>query len=154
MGHSFRTQCLDHRSFCTWKQTSFGPSPPSPAPPHPKLAVLRSRPTMHWGGWTNIAGIRHKRQSVSHIVTRIVGNCVGVAGDKLVYHLCVDEGDGRRERDNSWRFERYPFVSYCLLHGVHFPHQHTVDIPVYSVDPSAYLGRDNLVAFCYWPTES
>ena len=106
------------------------------------------------GGGTNIAGIRHKRQSVSHIVTRIVGNCVGVAGDKLVYHLCVDEGDGRRERDNSWRFERYPFVSYCLLHGVHFPHQHTVDIPVYSVDPSAYLGRDNLVAFCYWPTES
>ena len=27
-------------------------------------------------------------------------DCVGMAGDKLVYELCVDEGNGRRERDN------------------------------------------------------
>ena len=29
---------------------------------------------------------------------------------KLVYQLSVDEGNGRREGDNRWRFERWPFV--------------------------------------------
>ena len=29
VGHSCRMHCLDHRWFLTWKQTLFGPSPPS-----------------------------------------------------------------------------------------------------------------------------
>ena len=32
---------------------------------------------------------------------RKLGNCIGAAEDKLVYHLSVDEGIGRREGDNS-----------------------------------------------------
>ena len=66
--------------------------------------------------------------------------------DKLLYQLCVDEGSGRCERDNSCRFERYPFVraranarniSYCLFQGVHYPHQQTVGTLVlhYTVEP-------------------
>ena len=35
-----------------------------------------------------------------------LGNCVGAAEDKLMYQLCVDEGNRRRERENSLRFER------------------------------------------------
>ena len=31
--------------------------------------------------------------------------CVGAAEDKLVYQLSADEGNRRRERDSSWRFE-------------------------------------------------
>ena len=30
-----------------------------------------------------------------------VGNCVGAVEDKLVYQLSVDEGNRRREGDNS-----------------------------------------------------
>ena len=115
---------------------------------------------------------------------RELGNCVGVAEDKLVYHWhhitytphqhtphhitstpphhttphhthinttphhintqlnCVLMWcHGSRERDNSWRFEcltlRHSLwqkanarnVSYYLLHGVHYPRQHTVDTP-------------------------
>ena len=37
---------------------------------------------------------------------RELGNCVGAPEDKLVYQLSVDEGNRRREEDNSWRFER------------------------------------------------
>ena len=35
-----------------------------------------------------------------------LGNCIGAAEDKLVYQLSVDEGNRRRDGDNSWRFER------------------------------------------------
>ena len=44
----------------------------------------------------------------AHIIE--LGKCVGAAEDKLVYQLCVNEGNGRRERDNSRRFQRWPFV--------------------------------------------
>ena len=67
-------------------------------------------------------------------------NRVGAAGDKLVYH-CVDEGNGRRERDEitflsfvrakceGLTLETSAMVGFC---GVHYPgHQHTVDTPVY-----------------------
>ena len=37
---------------------------------------------------------------------RELGNGVGAAEDKLVYQLSVDEGNRRREGDNSWCFER------------------------------------------------
>ena len=33
-----------------------------------------------------------------------------ISSGKQVYQLSVDEGNGRRERDKSWRFERSPFV--------------------------------------------
>ena len=36
----------------------------------------------------------------------VLGNCVGAAEDKLVYELSIDEGNRRRETDNSWRSER------------------------------------------------
>ena len=38
------------------------------------------------------------------------GQVSRAAKEKLVYQLGVDKGNRRRERDNSWRFKRRPFV--------------------------------------------
>ena len=64
---------------------------------------------------------------------RELGNCVGAAEDKLVYQPSVDEGNRRREGDIHhllWRRASARNVSYCLPHGVYYPHQHSVDTPV------------------------
>ena len=49
-------------------------------------------------------------------------DCVGVAGDKLVYQLSVDGCNRRREGDNSWRFaspssERIKLISLMTKHS-------------------------------------
>ena len=56
------------------------------------------------------------------------GNCIGTAGDNLVYQLCVDEGNGHHERDNNWPIQLLALrqsewgranarnVSCCLFH--------------------------------------
>ena len=90
MGHPCRMQCLDDRSFFIWKQTFFGPNSTFSRPlPHAMLFVrkglLKSRPTTFVSVWKTIdcrgreeggseycTGIWHKRQSVPHILARIV----------------------------------------------------------------------------------
>ena len=54
------------------------------------------------------------RNTTSHSIKNL-------AYHKLVYQLCVHEGNGHRERDNSWRFQRYspsserPLAFHSLL---------------------------------------
>ena len=48
-------------------------------------------------GKFNISGVKGLRE---------LGNCVSAVEDKLVHQLSFDEGNRRREGDNSWRFER------------------------------------------------
>ena len=88
---------------------------------------------------------------------KTTGNCVEAAGDKLVYQLSVAEGNRHRERDNSWRCEREPFLratdegltlatfANCLFHCVHCPQQHVFEerCERYESNPSVKKGAIN-----------
>ena len=98
------------------------PSPPPPPPPPYNVGSVHSKcppwNNIVWGGGPSLG-----KRAAFIIEQRAImktANSQGVPYTfdqdcrfrvseqyqvKLVYHLCIDEGNGQRERDNSWSFE-------------------------------------------------